>query len=294
MIATLVLAWFAQGAALAPARVRWELAAASAGVGEGVEALLVVEHAPGARARLSADWADSDYSWLELSPARLDGGSSASATRWRVELASLEAGERELPQPAIEVELPGGTKATLEYEVRSLRFQPALFDGEDAPREPRDFRPADPEQTAPSWTWYAAGGLALALAGVACGWLLRSRRKPVEPPPSAAARLAQLGTRKLDDPAVVRELYYDLSRLVRGELDARAGERRDAHTDEEWLASARIALAPEVATALEELLVSCRGAKYAAARPTEWAVREDLSRAARVLEGAASGARSAA
>lgn len=294
MIATFVLAWLAQDATPAPARVRWELAAASVGVGEGVEALLVVEHAAGARARLSPDWSDNDYSWLELSPARLDVGSSRTETRWRVELASLEAGERELPQPAVEVDLPGGTKATLEYAPRSLRFQPALFEGEDAPREPRDFRAAESEDSAAHWTWYVAGGLALALAGAACGWLLRSRRKPVELPPSATARLAELGTRRLDDSAVVRELYYDLSLLVRGELDARAGVRREACTDEEWLASARKMLAPEVATTLEQLLLSCRGAKYAAARPTEWAVREDLTRAAQVLDGAGGGARGAA
>jgi len=294
VIAALVLALFAQEGAESVARARWDISAAQAGVGEGVAAVLVVEHPPGARARLAPDWADSDSSWLELAPARLDARSSANETRWKIELASLEAGERDLPQPPVEIELPGGAKATVEHEARALRFEPALFDGEDAPREPRDFRPAGPEETATSWTWLAAGAVAIALVGAACGWLLRARRKPAEPPPSAAARLAELGTRKLEDPAIVRELYYDLSRLVRSELDARSGVRRDAWTDEEWLAGVRDSLAPEAATALAELLMSCRGAKYAAARPTEWAVREDLARAARVLEGAVGAARSAA
>jgi len=294
VIAALVLALLAQDGAAPVARVRWETSAATAGVGEGVAAELIVEHESGARARLAPDWADGDYSWLELAPARLDARSSAGETRWKIELASLEAGERELPQVELEVELASGVKARVEHQARALRFQPALFDGEDAPREPRDFRPAGPEEAATSWTWLAAGLVVTALAGAACGWLLRARRKPAEPPPSAAARLAELGTRKLDDPAIVHELYYELSRLVRGELDARSGARRDAWTDEEWLAGVRDSLAPEAASALAELLLACRGAKYAAARPTEWAVREDLARAARVLEGATGAARSAA
>lgn len=292
MIVALLLAVLAQDGA--SVRVRWETQAEQAGVGEAIPALLVVEHAAGARARLPAEWAETDYSWLELAPARLDASSSATETRWRVELASLEAGERELPQVAIEVELPSGAKAELEHVARSLRFRPALFDGEDAPREPRDFRPAEPEEAAASWVTYALAGLALMATGVVVGWLLRRRREPMAPPPSAAARLAELGTRKLDDPAIVRELYYDLSRLVRSELDARASRRREAMTDEEWLASARGALDAAASTALEELLLACRGAKYAAARPTEWAVREDLARAARVLDSASTGARSAA
>lgn len=292
MIAALVLALFAQDGA--SVRVRWEAQAEQASVGEAVSALLVVEHPAGARARLPAEWAETDYSWLELAPARLDASSSATETRWRVELASLEAGERELPQVAVEVELSGGAQAKLEHEARSLRFRPALFDGEDAPREPRDFRPAEPEESAASWMTYALAGVALVATGAVLGWLLRRRRELVAPPPSAAARLAELGTRKLDDPAIVRELYYDLSEIVRGELDVRAGVRRAALTDEEWLASARGALDAAASTALEELLLACRGAKYAAARPTEWAVREDLARAARVLDSGPTDTRSAA
>ena len=294
MIAALVLAALAQDAGMATARVRWEAPLDATDVGEGVPAVLIVEHAAGARARLPAEWIESDYSWLELSPARLLSDSSATATRWRIDLASLEAGERELPQPAVEVVLPSGAKAELVQETRSLRFMPALFDGEDAPREPRDFRPADPEETATGWSLYALAAAALAALGAACGWWVRARRMPGDAPPGAAARLAELGSRKLDDPEVVRELYYALSNLVRSELDARAGLRRAAWTDEEWLAAVRGSLAPADAVTLEELLLSCRGAKYAAARPTEWAVREDLSRAARLLEAELMGARSAA
>ncbi|MBM3989813.1 MAG: hypothetical protein FJ298_02275 [Planctomycetes bacterium] len=294
MIAALVLALWAQDGAAPLARVRWETSAATAGVGEGVAMELVVEHESGARARLAADWADSDYSWLELAPARLDARTNASETRWKIELASLEAGERELPRVQVDIELPSGVKARVEHEARTLRFAPALFDGEDAPREPRDFRPAGPEEVAGLSTWLTVCAVATALLGAACGWLARGRRKSEAPPPSAAARLAELSTRQLDDPSIVRELYYDLSRLVRGELDARAGTRRAAWTDEEWFSGVRDALAPDVASALEELLASCRGAKYAAARPTQWAVREDLARAARVLEGAAPTPRSAA
>ena len=286
MIAALFLAW----AELA--RVRWEAAPARAGVGEPIVVSLVVEHPEGARASLPQEWLDAELSWALVAPGRLDATSTPQATRWRVELASLEPGERELPQGPVQVELAGGTKAELEQVPTMVAFAGELLEGEDAPRAPRDFRPAAPEDAGWSWPWVAAGGALLVAVGALAGWLLRGRRRESEAPPSVAARIAALGQRNLDDAQVVREVHYELTALVREELDRRAGVVRRALTDDEWLA--RSQLTTEVAQELGELFGSARSLKYGGAKATAWAVRDNLARAQRALEAADGSPRSAA
>jgi hypothetical protein len=288
--AAIVLALGLQGTPSA----RWELAGDRAAVGEALRATLVVEHGAEQRAKLAADWLGADYSWLELEPARLDAASSATQTRWRVRLASLEAGERDLPRPQVELAESDGRTSNVEAELARARIQPVLFEGEDAPREPRDFRAADGEASTTSWPWLLAGGLAIAALAGFVGWKLRGRATVTPQEPSAAAQLAQLGVRKLDEASAVRELYYELTALVRRELDRRAGESRAACTDEEWAARVARTVDAECGQALSELVANARHVKYGGARPTEWAVREDLARAERVLGATGAAARSAA
>lgn len=289
-IAAFMLAALSQGAPVA----RWELGSANAAVGEALSATLVVEHGSGQRATLAADWLATDYSWLELEPARLDATSSATQTRWRVRFASLEAGERELPRVQVELVELDGKKSNVETAPANARFAPVLFEGEDVAREPRDFRAAESDAASATWPWLLAGGLAIAAFAGFVGWKLRGRAKPAPSGPSAEARLGQLGTRKLDDAGAVRELYYELTALVRSELDARTGESRSACTDEEWVVRVAGTLDAESLRALDELIANARSAKYGGARPTEWAVREDLLRAEKVLHAAQTGQRSAA
>ena len=289
-LAVLSLAALSQGTPAA----RWELGGDSAAVGEALSATLVVEHGADQRATLAADWLAADYSWLELEPARLDAASSATQTRWRVRFASLEAGERELPRPQVELVELDGTKSNVAAALARARFAPALFEGEDAPRAPRDFRSADADASSADWPWLLAGGLAIAALAGMLGWKLRGRAQPVSQEPSAEARLAQLGARKLDDASEVREIYYELTALVRSEVDRRAGESRSACTDEEWVGRVAGTLEAETARALGELVANARAAKYGGARPTEWAVREDLARAEKVLRASQPPQRSAA
>lgn len=288
MIAAL---WLALGET---ARVRWDAAPTRAGVGEPIVVGLVVEHPAGARASLPQGWLEGELSWALAAPERLDAASTPEATRWRVELASLEAGERALPQAPVVVELRDGAKAELEQVPSTIVFAAELLEGEDAPRTPRDFRPVEPENAGWSWPWIAAGGALLVAAGALAGWLLRGRRRETELPPSAAARIAALGARNLDDAQVVRELHYELTALVREELDRRDGVTRRALTDEEWLASAEARLPAEAAQELNELFRSAVALKYGGAKATAWAVRDNLARAQRALDAASNLPRSAA
>ena len=288
MIAALLVVW------AETARVRWEAAPSRAAVGEPIVLSLAVEHPAGARASLPQGWLDGDYSWALAAPERLEAASTPEATRWRVELASLEAGERELPQVQAVVELGDGAKAELEQVATKIAFAAELLEGEDAPRAPRDFRPAEPENAGWSWPWVAAGGALLVAAGALAGYLLRGRRRELEAPPSVAARIAALGSRNLDDAQVVREVHYELTALVREQLDARDGVTRRALTDEEWLARAGANLPAESAQELGELFRSARVLKYGGAKATAWAVRDNLARAQRALEAAEKSPRSAA
>lgn len=300
MIAALLLALWAQGrdsdaALLAePPVAHWEAASKAAAVGEPLALTLVVQHAPAARCTLGPDWLEYDYSWLELAPARLDPTGAASETRWRVQLASLEAGARELPTPQLSVELPGGGKAAVVWQPASLEFGAALAQEEDVPRPPRDFRPVGSEPRGSPWLWSVLAGLALLVAGVLAGWWLRARRERPVPQPSSAQRLAALRARDLDDAETVRELHYELTALLRGEIDQRHGASRAALTDDEWLAQVAGRFDAESASELAELVAASRAAKYGAARPTRWAVEESLSRAQRVLESPPEPVRSAA
>lgn len=288
MIAALLLA-FAE-----TARVRWETTPSRAAVGEPIVVSLVVEHPAGARASLPQGWLDGELSWALAAPERLEAASTPGATRWRVELASLEAGERELPQVQALVELGDGTKAELEQVATKVQFAAELLEGEDAPRAPRDFRPAEPESAGWSWPWIAAGGALLVAAGALAGYLLRGRRREVEAPPSVAARIASLGSRNLDDAQVVREVHYELTALVRERLDERDGVVRRALTDEEWLARAEASLPAEATQELGELFRSARALKYGGAKATAWAVRDNLARAQRALDAVEKSPRSAA
>jgi hypothetical protein len=265
---------------------RWEVSAARVEAGEPFEATLVVEHRRGETVEVDFAPLEADAGWLLLGPPERVHGEpqrlAGTAARWSARLAAFEPGERELPLPRVTLADAGGAREELAVRGASVDVAGALAPGEDAPRPPRGFRPADVERAGWPWPWLtAAAALLPVLAALA--WLALRRRAPPPAPATARERLERLGQRDLDAPAQVRELHYELTALVREELDRRAGASRAALTDEEWLAAAAASLPVEAAAELAALLRASAEVKYGAHQPTPWAVRETLERARRVL-----------
>jgi hypothetical protein len=265
---------------------RWELSAARVQAGEPFDATLVVEHEAGAKVEIDAAALAADVAWLELEPARAippqePTGLDPATSRWRVSLACLEPGSRELPALALAVVGPLGERRALQPASATVEVEGVLAPDEDAPRPALGFRPLEPERAGSILPWLLAAALVPALAAAA--WLATRRRPPPAAPPTALERLERLGARDLESPAAVRELHYELTALVREELDRRQGQSRGALTDAEWLSSAGATLAPESARELSELLRASEAVKYGLHQPTHWAVRETLERARKLL-----------
>ncbi|MCC7012205.1 MAG: hypothetical protein IT454_06580 [Planctomycetes bacterium] len=295
------LAWALLQSAVEPANAvaegahaRWELARAQAEVGEPLALTLIVEHAPDARVELGLEALEVDTSWIADGPPSLQADTLATQTRYTWALASLEAGERTLPEVQLAVEAANGRKQAVAFAPTQVTFSAALGSGEDQPRPAREFRPVEPEQAQSRLPWVIAASAVLALAAALATWLLRRRRPQAAPPPSALERVEALATRDLDSPEVVRELHYELTALVRAEFDARASLARDWATDDEWLASVSPTLDETTAARLRAILSSSRDVKYGAAQPTAWAVRETLAEAREVLRAVLPANRSAA
>jgi hypothetical protein len=272
----------------------WRIPSGTPAVGEPFEAVLIVPHARSDQIALDAAALEDDPTWVILEPPRAIVHARAdwlapeeSAFAWT--LASLEAGEREMPAVSATLTLAEGELALVHSEPASATFAGVLAPEEDAPREPLGFAPIAEEATARAWLPWTIGGaaaLALAGAGLAISLARRARRARLAPPPTFAQRLADLERRDLDSREVAREIHYELTRLVRGEIDSRTGSRRDALTDDEWLREVARALDSERTRELEALLRASEAVKYGAHAPTPWAVRETIERARRAANGA--------
>jgi len=278
----------AQAPAVAPPRATLEVAPASVTVGDPVELVVHLQHAPGARYELSTE--SFDYAWVVL-----DHGGRATAaqdgvetTTYRLSIAALEAGEHELPAPvfrdanatAVQVEVVPGAP---------LEVAGVLASTEDAPRPIVGF-PEPPASASSFAWWWLAVPLAAALA---IGWWLRRRRRRAVPAPAAGPspreRLQALEARDLevdDEPGLAAEVHFELTHLLREHFDARAGKSRASATDEEWLAAAAPELGEAERTALRDLFAASREFKYGGAAATHWALRESLAAARAILDGA--------
>jgi hypothetical protein len=222
----------------------------------------------------------------------LDGNKGRVRTQVRWRLFALEPGARKLPALAVEYELGGETR-TLAAEAGELSIAAALAPDEDAPRAPRGFHPppADAHGRA-AWPWLV---LALCVLGLAAFVIVRRRRARAvrARPPTALEVLAALERRLAEEGEDCgRVLVYDLSRLVRGALDAWTGEALPALTDEDWIARVqRDVRVPEaVQSGSARLLRSAQAVKYALHRPTRFALAEMLGEARGVLEALAAAA----
>jgi hypothetical protein len=274
-------------AATSPA-ASWAVDPREREVGESFEVALVVPHARNERVELDASALEVDPSWCLASAPRSapvrDGSGVIVGTHFTWSLASFEPGERDLPQPKVTRVDASGRRASLELPLQSARFTGLLAQGEDEVRPALGFRPLEPLAEANSSLPWVVGGVLGALA--ACGvWLfLRRRKAPRLAPPSSLQQLADLEARPVETREAVREVYYELTALVRGEFDARAAKSRAALTDREWLASVSTQTSAESVRELEALFAEAEQVKYAAQHPTHWAVRESLAKARRVLE----------
>jgi hypothetical protein len=297
----LALALFALAAAAqepAEVRARWEVEARSIEVGEPFAATLVVEHPAGAKVEVDFSAVESDLAWLVAGePSRVADGAAQGAdvaTRWICSLAALEPGKHAIPAPAISVVGRDGKRIAAEVAAADVEPAGVLGSGEDAPREPKDFRPVEPERAGFDAGWIA-GLAACALLAIAAFvlWFRRRGRETSKREPGPLERLDAIGARDLDDAEVVRELHYELTGIVRRHFDALDGLSRGALTDDEWVAAVAAAHAAR-ADELRELMRAADAVKYGCERPTRWAVSEQIERAKRLVRTAAAPAKATA
>ncbi len=254
-------------------------------VGEPIRLVLEVERPAGATVRLPDVDPIPDDSWVVLDGKKLERSDPTRVVAsWRV--MSLEAGDRKLATLSVDEETPEGTRK-IEVQSDAIHVLPALAEGEDAPRAMRDFRDAPPN---------AAGRGRLALLAIAAVVVLaialairrRAKRRKVVPVAEAVAldRLALLEKRVADDPESARGTVYDLSRLLRGSVDAFLAEDKASLVDADWAtaieADERVPLGVRRASA--KLLHDSERIKYALQSPTRFALQDMLASARNALE----------
>lgn len=259
-------------------------AEASVEVGQPVRATLTVEHAAGERPKLDALGLDESWLVLDAQPGATiaDPASPGRAhTRWELELASLEPGQRTIAS----LPLPGGEQK-LPVSGAALNVRGVLGADEDAPRALkglREIESVEPRSAVWPLVGAALGALVLAAAGLFLWWRRRSRFAP-QAAPAPSVRLAVLEARPLDTPDDVQAAHFALTRLLRESADLAAGRDRSGLTDEEWSSAARAEFTAAGLSAAEQqslaaLLERAATVKYGSERPTHWATREALASA---------------
>ena len=266
----------------------------TAEIGEPLELVLDLVHPSSIRVRLDAELLEPgdgcdplDERRVVTRPIAEQPGRSLTRARWSV--CALEPGEHDLRPGGVEYEW-GGTRQRIEAPPARVTIRHALADGEDAPRAPIGFREPPEERESPIDRLFWIGGLVLAGLLALVAWRVLRRRSAPTPvgPPGPAERLAVLRT---DDPEKLRELYYELSAVVREALDALAGEPLRGCTDAEWIErrSRANGIPRERLERAAELLSACERVKYGAEVPTRWAVDEALRAAREIVSGNGNG-----
>jgi hypothetical protein len=259
-------------------------------IGQPIECALEVRHPAGVRVRVKAGELELDDSWVLLEEPTVatlpaEGGGERTRAVWRV--ASLEPGARTLELPTPRYEWDGALHA-LSAEPARVTVRPALAEGEDAPRPARGFRPPPPEPAPPvPRTWLAALlGVVATLVVVMVVARLRRRPQLAPAPATPGEELARLMERPLDEPADVRGVHYELSRLVRRAVDERLGRDLRGLTDAEWLerTAATPGVSKETHDELARLFATCERVKYGQEVPTRWAAKETLESARALVE----------
>ncbi|MCE9595928.1 MAG: hypothetical protein K8S98_17200 [Planctomycetes bacterium] len=290
MIATLLLLC----AQSSDATATWLAERKSVEVGEPIELVLEVEHPLESTARVADEKLGLDDSWVVLSKDEprsrpVDGRPDRARTTLRATVVSLEPGERDLAPLKVEIAAHGDS-VSIFSSAPHVAVKSVLGDAEHE-RPPKGFRSAPdfgPQREA--WPWLV--GLALLVAFGAAFVVARALRRRARPAPVAASaltRLDELERSDLERTDAAREAHFALTRIVRGEVDRRAGVERSGLADDEWferaLADAGLAakIGPE-RERLEALLAACAEVKYGGAAATHWAARERIGGAREILK----------
>lgn len=270
---------------------------ASAEIGQPIEWLLDVVHPSALKVVFPAKDAE-DRRWAPLGERTVARSADPSdpklvhtTARWTA--MALEPGE--LAPPPLVLELAGGA-ATESLTVTGLpvHVAKALAEGEDAPRPLLGFRALppglEPARRAPVALFVVLG--ALVLGGVA--FLVVRRKKPaLVAAPTPLADLDALARAFAADPNSGRARVYELSRLVRGAVDAFLAVDRSGRTDDDWVraieSDERVPLG--VRSTCARLLAAAERVKYAQETPTRFAVDEFMTDARSALEALASAPR---
>lgn len=212
--------------------------------------------------------------WVVLEKPEQQQRPDGLSIEWQ--LLALEAGEHTWPAPNIRWSQLGASGTVL-CESTPLVVRAELGEQEDAPRELRQELPGPTPASSVFWPWVGAGAALLTLSAGALYFQRRSRRR-VELPVLSAGEQAerwrsQVHAGELD----ARTSLFQLTRLVRQTLDARAGQDLAALTDEQWVEKAQ--LQPEQRTALSAWLGALEAIKYAGSEPTRFALDEHFAQA---------------
>ncbi len=267
------------------ARCKVAAADAKVEVGAPVALELFVQDPSGSAVEVDAANIEGDGSWVLLAAKPLVFGADAKGpfVRARFELASLEAGVRELPTPA--VRLAGDVVAV---EPCSLEFVSALATDEDAPRPMRGF--LDEDAPAARATWKTIG-LVLLLAGllIAAAWWRRRRARAFGASQSGAEldpllELCEQEPLALEGAHKAREAHAILVQSLRSRASS-SGRAPDGLTDREWAERIAPRLASDAARReLQRLIEESEVVKYGPSVPTGWATRDRLLRARKLVE----------
>ncbi len=263
---------------------RLEFDRAQTEVGQPVKATLSVEHDASSRPRV--DSLGLDDSWVVFAAKAgptlaMSAQAGRATTTFEFEIASLEPGDRAIPQ----IPVPGSDQK-LAVEGPTLKVAGVLAESEDAPRAMKGLREIESQDERANLALIlglSLGVLAL-LSAVLFAWRRKRARSAVESGPAPSARLAVLETRPLDTPGDVQAAHFALTRLLRESADLAAGRDRSGMTDEEWQRAARrqfeaAGMSAAEFSALEALLERAAQVKYGSERPTHWATREALASA---------------
>lgn len=279
--------------------LRGEEAADPTEVGEPFDLICRVEHDAGTHPRLEPVELDPLEPWVVfdsrrgptgvdagLPPGAPDASGAREVTELTWTLACLEPGPVELPWLSFTLEVDGRARTFL-VQGDPVGVRGVLGEAEDEPRPIRGFRdlPAEEESLPALLLWIPALllGLFLLVAVLAVPLLRRALRRGPPRAPAALARLDALA----QAPLPPRARHFELTRLLREELDGVSGRDRRGLTDDEWLAAlAEEERLPEAAkSAASAALRRARDVKYAGGTPTDWALEEALAEARRALEG---------